>query len=169
MQFYNHITSSDGREVILNGWKAAGIYDAVRLGSSFLQSLDPFQDILPLPESGHNTRAIVDIINAPDIGITIPRNYPERAIMSQNDPERAIMIIIHSWQLFGGVLQEEFFIFLTQSSLFNRQRCVLQGNSASWQNCDVFYKKDSEKSHWNEQKDLLRCVLQTFLASWQQV
>jgi len=25
-------------------------------------------------------------------GITIPRNYPEQAVMTQNDPERAKMI-----------------------------------------------------------------------------
>ena len=43
--------------------------------------------------------------------------------------------------------------------------CFLQGNSASWQNCDVFYKKNSEKSHWNQQKDLLRSVLQRYLLS----
>ena len=40
-------------------------------------------------------------------------------------------------------------------------------NSASWQNCDLFYKNNSEKGHWNQQKDLLRGVLQTYLASWQ--
>ena len=41
--------------------------------------------------------------------------------------------------------------------------CVLQKYSASWQNCDVFYKKDSVRSHWNEQKHLLeRCSSNIF-------
>ena len=31
-----------------NGWKAAGIYDAIKAESSELQSLDPFEDISPL-------------------------------------------------------------------------------------------------------------------------
>jgi len=63
LQFYNHITSSDGREVVLNGWKASGIYDAVRMGSASLDSLDPFQDISPLPETNSVvTQPITDII-----------------------------------------------------------------------------------------------------------
>ena len=32
VDFYKFITSAEGKEVILNGWKAAGIYDAIRLG-----------------------------------------------------------------------------------------------------------------------------------------
>ncbi|XP_057303392.1 uncharacterized protein LOC130640840 [Hydractinia symbiolongicarpus] len=68
LQFYNHITSADGREVVLNGWKASGIYDAVRMGSTSLESLDPFQDLSPLPESNSViTQPITDIINAPDL------------------------------------------------------------------------------------------------------
>ena len=34
MQFYNHITSEKGSEIIINGWKRSGIYDAVKNGSS---------------------------------------------------------------------------------------------------------------------------------------
>lgn len=63
LQFYNHITSSDGHKVILNGWKASGIYDAVRMGSASLDSHDPFQDISPLPETGSgDNRPITDIL-----------------------------------------------------------------------------------------------------------
>ena len=66
VQFYNHITSSDGREIILNGWKASGIYDAVHMGYDALESLDPFQDISPLPEANSgDTRPITDIIHVP--------------------------------------------------------------------------------------------------------
>ena len=48
MQFYNEITSEKGQSVIINGWKAAGIYDALQLGSKHLPSIDPFEDISPL-------------------------------------------------------------------------------------------------------------------------
>ena len=34
--------------VIINGWKAAGIYDAIKAESSGLQSIDPLEDISPL-------------------------------------------------------------------------------------------------------------------------
>ena len=48
--FYNYITSGEGKKVIESGWEAAGIADAVRLGSKALPSLDPFDDIDPLIE-----------------------------------------------------------------------------------------------------------------------
>ena len=32
----------------INGWKAASIYDAIKNGSSGLQSINPFADISPL-------------------------------------------------------------------------------------------------------------------------
>ena len=38
LQFYNHMTTSKGKEIIDSGWKAAGISDAVKLGSSKLSS-----------------------------------------------------------------------------------------------------------------------------------
>ena len=48
VDFYNYITSEEGRKVIESGWEAAGIADAIRLGSKALPSLDPFDDIDPL-------------------------------------------------------------------------------------------------------------------------
>ena len=48
VDFYNYITSEEGRKVIESGWEAAGIADAIRLGSKVLPSLDPFDDIDPL-------------------------------------------------------------------------------------------------------------------------
>ena len=45
VEYYNEITSENGSSVIINGWKAAGIYDAINVGSSGLQSIDPFEDI----------------------------------------------------------------------------------------------------------------------------
>ena len=66
LKFYNHITSETGAETILNGWKAAGIYDALKMSAAALPSLDPFQDISPLPgNDDDDTRGISDIVNVP--------------------------------------------------------------------------------------------------------
>ena len=51
IEYYNHISSEAGTEVIVNGFKLAGIYDAIRSGKSSLQSIDPFNDIAPLADS----------------------------------------------------------------------------------------------------------------------
>ena len=48
VEYYNKITSEKGSSVIINGWKAAGIYDAIKAGSPGLQSINPFEDIPPL-------------------------------------------------------------------------------------------------------------------------
>ena len=50
MEFYNHITSEAGSNIIINGWKASGIYDAIKMGESALPSIDPFNDIAPLSD-----------------------------------------------------------------------------------------------------------------------
>ena len=42
VQFYNHITSVSGTSIIINGWKATGIFDAIKLCSAEKPSLDPF-------------------------------------------------------------------------------------------------------------------------------
>ena len=48
VQFYNHMTTSKGKEIINSGWKGAGISDALELGSSKMPSIDPFDDIDPM-------------------------------------------------------------------------------------------------------------------------
>ena len=48
VEYYNEITKENGSSVIINGWKAAGIYDAIKAVSSGLQSIDPFDDISPI-------------------------------------------------------------------------------------------------------------------------
>ena len=49
VEYYNHISSEAGTEVIVNG--LAGIHDTIRSGKSSLQSIDPFNDIAPLADS----------------------------------------------------------------------------------------------------------------------
>ena len=47
IEMCNHMTSSEGRDVCLNGWKDAGILDAAEKGLGGLPNLDPFHDIDP--------------------------------------------------------------------------------------------------------------------------
>ena len=48
VEFYNHMTTSKGKEIIDNGWKAAGISNVLELGSSKMPSIDPFNNIDPI-------------------------------------------------------------------------------------------------------------------------
>ena len=47
---YNHMTTTAERNIILSGWKSAGIMEALQTGTDGLKSLDPFHDIGPLIE-----------------------------------------------------------------------------------------------------------------------
>ena len=42
------MTTKEGKDIIMIGWKSAGIPQAIRTDSSNLESLDPFSDIDPL-------------------------------------------------------------------------------------------------------------------------
>ena len=48
-QFYNNMSTEDDPKVVINGWKKSGIVDAVTNGSAALPSIDPLQNIAPLP------------------------------------------------------------------------------------------------------------------------
>ena len=47
MKLYDEIASEKGKEIVFNGWKAAGILDAVEMRSAKLKCLGPFNDIDP--------------------------------------------------------------------------------------------------------------------------
>ena len=47
VDFYNYITSTE-KKIVKNGWKSAGIYEALKHGSRKLPNMDPFHDIDPL-------------------------------------------------------------------------------------------------------------------------
>lgn len=51
VDFYDEMTTSKGKSIIESGWRAAGITDAIQLGSKNLPPIDPFQEIDPLCES----------------------------------------------------------------------------------------------------------------------
>ena len=48
---YNKLSSNEGKEVILSGWRSSGIADAIEMGSAGLPSLDPYLEIDQLCES----------------------------------------------------------------------------------------------------------------------
>ena len=47
-ELYNHMTTQEGKDIIMSGWKSAGILQAIRTGSANLERLDPFSNIDPL-------------------------------------------------------------------------------------------------------------------------
>ena len=47
IKMYNHMISSEGRDVCLKGWKVEGILDATEKELVGLQNLDPFHVINP--------------------------------------------------------------------------------------------------------------------------
>lgn len=48
IDLFDHMSTEAGKIVVINGWKRAGIYDSVSMGSNGLPSLDPFNDLNPL-------------------------------------------------------------------------------------------------------------------------
>ena len=46
-ELYNHMTTQEGIDIIMSGWKSAGILQAIRTGPANLERLDPFSDIDP--------------------------------------------------------------------------------------------------------------------------
>ena len=54
---YDHLTSETGRKVIANGWKSAGITDAISKGVKGLPTLDPFDSIDPLVKYSDESNA----------------------------------------------------------------------------------------------------------------
>ena len=54
--------TTGGKEIIHSGWKAAGITEALTLGTEGLESLDPFQDIDPMMEQSQPSNDCLDSI-----------------------------------------------------------------------------------------------------------
>ena len=65
MNLYDEVTSENKKEILLNGWRAAEILDAMEMGSTKLKCLDPFDDIDPL---GGDSISFEDDIQFPKEG-----------------------------------------------------------------------------------------------------
>jgi len=48
VEFYNFMTSSEGKKYIETGWRTSGITDAISMGKENLPPIDPFNDLDPL-------------------------------------------------------------------------------------------------------------------------
>ena len=57
------MTTDEGKDVILSGWRAAGITKTLENGSDSLESLDPFHDIDPLVEAASVTQDDNHLVN----------------------------------------------------------------------------------------------------------
>ena len=61
VELFNHMTISQGKEIIMSGWKASGIIEAIKKRSARLPSLDPFNDLDPLLTQSPNIEECFDI------------------------------------------------------------------------------------------------------------
>ena len=55
------MTISQAKEIIMSGWKASGIIEAIKKRSARLPSLDPFNDLDPLLTQSPNIEECFDI------------------------------------------------------------------------------------------------------------
>ena len=61
VELFNHMTISQGKEIIMSGWKVSGIIEAIKKRSARLPSLDPFNDLDPLLTQSPNIEECFDI------------------------------------------------------------------------------------------------------------
>lgn len=84
VDFYDEMTTSKGKSIIESGWRAAGITDAIQLGSKNLPPIDPFQEIDPLCESSPVENQQLQSV----CGLTLEEKqigYSERTDDDEND------------------------------------------------------------------------------------
>ena len=66
VEFYNFMTSSEGKKYIESGWRTSGITDAISMGKENLPPIDPFNDLDPLLPSIEESEENVSLIAIPD-------------------------------------------------------------------------------------------------------
>ena len=100
VDYYNYITSEAGINVIIMGWKLAGIYDAIKTGKSNLPSIDPFNEIAPLMMSPNEVGNDI-FVNASD---ELRESYVNEMVQdeSQEDDDEA------EWEIEGDFERNAF-------------------------------------------------------------
>ena len=73
---YNHMTTTAGRNIILSGWKSAGIMEALQAGTDELELLDPFHNIDLLIEQ-EGKRNLIFSATANQIAVLKSKYQPE--------------------------------------------------------------------------------------------
>ena len=64
VEFYNYMTSAEGKKYIHSGWRASGITDAIKMGKANLPPIDPFNDLdqlLPLTDETLEIDSVIAI------------------------------------------------------------------------------------------------------------
>ena len=94
IDMYNKLTSETGREVVLAGWRQAGIIDACEAGSRELPSLDPFHDIdggvdfIITPAIIHPTPiSIISTCNSTQLNASYHNEYITEKVYESEDEE----------------------------------------------------------------------------------
>ena len=62
MDFYNYIALAKGKQIVVNGWKSAAIYDTLKHGSKKIPNMDPFNDTDPV--MGDNPTTVETYLDA---------------------------------------------------------------------------------------------------------
>ena len=86
IEFYNKMTSGEVKPIIQNGWKSAGIEDALKMGKRNMPSLDPFFDI--------------DLLLPPPITPIQPQAFMDKGVLSCNE-EDGVFIYDNAWMMEG--------------------------------------------------------------------
>ena len=107
VDFYNHMTTDKGFNIIKNGWKAAGTTNAIRLGLNDLPSVDPFDEMDPMLQlstasADQNQLAAISRITLDEIQMRYPN--PSEDNSDENDlgwedpqQERAALDLFDEW------------------------------------------------------------------------
>ena len=107
VDFYNHMTTDKGFDIIKNRWKAAGTTNTIRLGLNNLPSVDPFDEMDPMLQlstasADQNQLAAISRITLDEIQMRYPN--PSEDNSDENDlgwedpqQERAALDLFDEW------------------------------------------------------------------------
>ena len=107
IDFYNQMTSEEGKKVIHSGWRAAGIRDALRLGLNQLPSLDPFIDIDPMLEEMNVEPNLPSVSNLSDEQRAIAYSREEMEEESEWEDEEAERVEKDAFSIFKDFDDED--------------------------------------------------------------
>lgn len=83
VEYYNHVTSEAGTDVIIKGWKSAGIYDAIEMGKANLPSIDPFNEIAPLAVTSNE----ISSENLAVVSDDLQKSYVNEIVENESDDD----------------------------------------------------------------------------------
>ena len=63
VELFNHMTTSQGKEIIMKGWKASRTIEVIKEGSARLSSLDPFNGLDQLLNESSKLKNALTLVN----------------------------------------------------------------------------------------------------------